>query len=160
MAVIRNEGPMDHPAVRATVEDAFGRRDEADLVDRLREDGDRAISLVAVESGRIVGHVLFSRMSAPFRALGLAPVAVALHRQRSGVGSHLIRRGLEHARAAGWQGVFVLGDPEYYRRFGFDPALASGFVCPYAGPHLMALALGPGLPTSSGEIRYAPAFSR
>jgi putative acetyltransferase len=158
--VIRNEGPMDRAGVRAIIEAVFARRDEADLVDRLREDGDCAISLVAVEGGEIVGHVLFSPMSAPFRALGLAPVAVAPHRQRSGIGGRLIRTGLEHARAAGWQGVFVRGDPDYYRRFGFDPALASGFACPYAGPHLMALALGPALPVSSGEIGYAPAFSR
>ena len=141
--VIRNEGPMDRAGVRAIIEAVFARRDEADLVDRLREDGDCAISLVAVEGGEIVGHVLFSPISAPFRALGLAPVAVAPHRQRSGIGGRLIRTGLEHARAAGWQGVFVRGDPDYYRRFGFDPALASGFACPYAGPHLMALALGP-----------------
>ena len=158
--VIRDEGPMDRAAVRAVIEAAFARPDEADLVDRLREDGDREVSLVAVEGGEIVGHVLFSKMSAPFRALGLAPVAVAPARQRSGIGSRLIRAGLERARAAGWQGVFVLGDPAYYRRFGFDPALAAGFACVYAGPHLMALALGPALPVRGGEIGYAPAFGR
>lgn len=151
---------MDRAAVRAVIEAAFAGSDEADLVDRLREGGDREMSLVAVERGGLVGHVVFSKMSAPFRALGLAPVAVAPSRQRSGVGSRLIRAGLERARAAGWQGVFVLGDPDYYRRFGFDPALAGGFVCAYAGPHLMALALGPALPASTGEIEYAAAFNR
>lgn len=158
--VIRDEEPRDRAAVRAVIEAAFARPDEADLVDRLREDGDREVSLVAVEGGAIVGHVLFSKMGAPFRALGLAPVAVAPTRQRSGIGSRLIRAGLERARAAGWQGVFVLGDPAYYRRFGFDPALAAGFACAYAGPHLMALALGPALPAGGGEIAYAPAFGR
>ena len=72
----------------------------------------------------------------------------------------MIRAGLERARSAGWRGVFVLGDPGYYRRFGFDPALAGGFASPYAGPHLMALALGPDLPARSGRIEYAPAFGR
>ena len=158
--VIRDEKPRDRAAVRAVIEDAFARPEEADLVDRLREDGDREVALVAVEGGRIVGHVLFSRMRAPFRALGLAPVAVAPDRQRLGIGSCLILAGLERARAAGWQGVFVLGNPAYYRRFGFDPALAGGFASPYAGLHLMALALGPALPASSGEIEYAPAFAR
>ena len=97
-------------------------------------------------------------MTAPFAALGLAPVAVKPERQRSGIGSELIRRGLDRARKAGWQGVFVVGDPGYYRRFGFDPALASGFRSGYAGPHLMVLALGTNLPVAEGAIEYASAF--
>ena len=158
--VIRDEGPADAPAVRALVEAAFGRPLEADLIDRLRADGDAAISLVADDGGEVVGHVLFSGMAAPFRALALAPVSVAPHRQRSGVGTRLIRAGLDRARAGGWRGVFVLGDPAYYRRFGFDPALALGFASPYAGPHLMALALGGGdLPATGGRIDHAPAFA-
>ena len=68
---IRLEAPGDYSAIRDVVTAAFGRAVEADLVDRLRAEGDSVISLVAVESGRIVGHVLFSRMIAPFRALGL-----------------------------------------------------------------------------------------
>lgn len=88
--VIRNEKPRD----RAVIEAAFARPEEADLVDRLREDGDREVALVAVEGCRIVGYVLFSRMRAPFRALGLAPVAVVPDRQRSGGGSGLIHAGL------------------------------------------------------------------
>ena len=160
MVMIRNERPTDGTAVRGVVEAAFARPDEARLVERLRADGDCEISLVAVENGRIVGHVLFSRMIAPFRALSLAPVAVAPNRQRSGIGSRLIGAGLERARGAGWHGVFVLGDPNYYRRFGFDPALARGFSSPYAGPQLMALALGPALPVRSGAIEHASAFSR
>ncbi|MGB8843415.1 MAG: hypothetical protein WCC64_20355 [Aliidongia sp.] len=55
--------------------------------------------------------------------------------------------------------VFVLGDPVYYRRFGFDPMLASGFASPYAGPYLMALGLTQPLPSLSGKIDYAPAFA-
>ena len=55
-------------------------------------------------------------------------------------------------------GVFVLGDPKFYSRFGFDPDLAGGFMCRYSGPHLMALALGRELPATEGVIEYAPAF--
>jgi putative acetyltransferase len=81
-------------------------------------------------------------------------------RQRTGIGSLLIRDGLARSRAAAWVGVFVLGDPAYYRRFGFRAERASGFASPYAGPHLMALALGRGdLPARRGSIRYAPAFA-
>jgi putative acetyltransferase len=158
--VIRDEGPADAPAVRAVVEAAFGRPLEADLIDRLRQDGDAAISLVAVDGGEVVGQVLFSGMAAPCPALALAPVSVAPHRQRSGVGTRLIRAGLDRAGEGGWRGVFVLGDPAYYRRFGFDPAVARGFASAYAGPHLMALALGGGdLPATGGRIDYAPAFA-
>ena len=116
------------------------------------------ISLVAVEGIEIVGHILFSRITAPFRALGLGPVSVKPSRQRAGIGSLLIRTGLDQAREARWQGVLVLGDPKFYSRFRFDPDLASGFMCHYSGPHFMALALGRGLPTREGYIEYASAF--
>jgi putative acetyltransferase len=90
--------------------------------------------------------------------LGLAPVAVGEAWRRRGIAAALIGAGLDRARAEGWRGVVVLGDPAYYRRFGFDPALAAGFVSPYAGPHLMALALGPGGLPSGGPLDYARAF--
>ena len=155
---IRDEAPADRAGIRALVMAAFGGRQEADLVDRLRAEGDAEIALVAVDGARIVGHVLFSPMTAPFRALGLAPVSVLPDRQGRGIGASLIRAGLERAAPGGWQGVFVLGEPAYYRRFGFDPALASGFASPYAGPYLMALALGGSLPATAGKVDYAPAF--
>lgn len=117
------------------------------------------IALVGVELGTVVGHVLLSRMVAPFRALGLAPVAVAPSRQREGIGSALIHAALREAGKDGWQGVFVLGDPAFYCRFGFASALASGFTSVYAGPYLMALALDPPLPVTTGMIDYAPAFA-
>jgi len=158
VVAIRPEEPADRSAIRAVVTAAFGRAVEAELVDRLRDDGGSVISLVAVEDGRIVGHVLFSRMTAPFRALGLGPVCVAPDRQRSGIGSRLIRAGLDRAARDGWQAVFVLGEPAFYHRFGFDPDLARGFSSPYAGPYLMALALDGPLPVTKGRIGYAAAF--
>jgi putative acetyltransferase len=157
--LIRTEQTDDRRAIHEVVESAFRRKDEADLVDRLRNDGDGVISLVAAEDIEIVGHVLLSKMTAPFRALGLAPVSVRPHRQRSGIGSQLIRSALEQAKAQRWQAVFVLGDPRYYGRFGFAAALASGFKSPYAGPYLMALTLGADLPVTEGSIDYAPAFA-
>jgi putative acetyltransferase len=138
---------------------AFPTDAEARLVDNLRKNGDLEISLVAVIDEKIVGHVAFSRMTAPFRALGLAPVAVLPLHQRQGIGAALIRAGLERAKASGWNGVFVLGDNAYYERFGFRAELATGFSCRFAGPHFMALALsGDALPQSHGEVSYAAAF--
>ncbi len=129
-------------------------------MDFIRADGDNVFSLVACEDDTILGHVMFSRMKAPFKALGLAPVSVMPERQRTGIGADLIAAGLRCAREEGWQGVFVLGEPDYYRRFGFDASLAAGFASPYAGSYLMALALTGSLPALSGDIEYAPAFTR
>jgi putative acetyltransferase len=156
---IRLETQADLAAIHALNCAAFGQPMEADLVDRLRAEGDAVLSLVAVEHGEIVGHILFSRMEAPFRALALTPVAVLPPRQRKAIGAALIREGLARAEAAGWQGVFVLGEPAYYRRFGFSAEQAVGFASPYAGPYFMALPLGDALPASSGEIAHAPAFA-
>ena len=155
---LRQEEPGDRRAIRDVVIAAFGRRDEAELVDRLRADGDAVLSLVAVEDRRLVGHLLLSRMIAPFRALALAPVAVRPDRQRCGIGSRLVRTGLARAAKDGWQGVVVLGDPGYYRRFGFDPDAAAPFRSPFAGPFLMVAALDGPLPATDGEITHAPAF--
>jgi putative acetyltransferase len=157
--MIRGEESTDGPAVRAIVAAAFRRRDEADLVDRLRADGDAIRSLVAFDRTEVVGHVVFSKVVAPFRAVALGPVAVRPDHQRVGIGSRLIRAGLEQSRAEGWQGVFVLGDPAYYQRFGFDPGAAAAFTSPYAGPHFMVLALDARLPVTEGVIEYAPAFA-
>lgn len=156
--VIRAERADDREAVRAVTAAAFESVAEADLVERLHADGDAEIALVAEAEGRLVGHILFSRMAAPFRALGLAPVSVAPERQGNGIGSALIRAGLARAREQGWEAVFVLGDPAYYGRFGFTAAAAGPFRCAYSGPHLMALPLGTAMP-AGGDIAYAPAFA-
>ncbi len=155
---IRFEIETDFPNVRDLHLSAFPSAEEGDLVDALRAGGDAVLSLVADDQG-VVGHVMFSCMKAPFRALGLAPVAVLADWRRQGVADGLIRAGLGHAKKAGWEAVFVLGSPDYYTRFGFDVALAAGFQSPYAGPYLMVLALqNGGLPATSGEVSYAPAF--
>jgi putative acetyltransferase len=107
--LIRAEEPTDIADIRNVVEEAFPKPLEAWLVDQLRADGSSVISLVAVDGGKIVGHVQFSNMVAPFRALGLGPVSVMPYRQRSGIGSQMVRAGLKHAADAGWEGVFVLG---------------------------------------------------
>jgi putative acetyltransferase len=158
--IVRSETPADIAAIRAIEEAAFPQSVEAKLVDDLRDAGDSVLSLVAVEHKTIIGHAMFSRLQAPFPALALAPVAVLPDRQRMGVGSRLIREGIACSEAAGWLGIFVLGDPAFYGRFGFDAGKASGFTSPYAGPHWMALSLGSSeLPATAGSIQHAPAFA-
>ena len=157
--IIRDARPDDAPAIRNLVATAFGRVAEAVLVDSLVRDRDAEIALVVESRGLLVGHVLLSRMTAPFRALALAPVSVAPQHQSHGVGSAMVREAIDAARAAGWEAIFVLGAPAYYTRFGFDPAPAAGFASPYAGPAFMALGLQGPLPVLTGELRHARAFA-
>ncbi|WP_065750767.1 GNAT family N-acetyltransferase [Bradyrhizobium paxllaeri] len=159
--IVRSETPEDIAAIRIVQEVAFGQPAEAQLVDDLCAAGDAVFSLVAVDHGTVVGHVLFSRMTAPFPALALAPVAVLPEYRRTGFASRLIRQGIARSEADGWRGIFVLGDPVFYRRFGFDAGKASGFISPYAGPHLMVMPLGGNeLPADRGVIEHAPAFAK
>lgn len=157
--IVRAEEPTDIAGIRNVVEEAFPKPLEARLVDQLRADGNSVISLVAVDDGKIVGHVQFSNMIAPFRALGLGPVSVVPYRQRSGIGTQMIRAGLKYAADAGWEGVFVLGNPEYYRGFGFSPERARGFESPYSGAHFMLLTLNSNRALTMGKVGYAPAFA-
>src|SRR5215475_7246849 len=156
--IIREEAPNDRPQISQVVRAAFGRMAEAHLVEQLRAEGDSVNALVAVEQTQIIGHVMLSKMAAPFKALGLGPVSVRPDRQRSGVGSALIREALSQAREGGWDAVFVLGDQSFYRPFGFDPERAGSFTCLYAGPHLMVLFMNNDLPRT-GTIDYASAFA-
>jgi putative acetyltransferase len=158
--MIRAETPDDTKDIRRVIVAAFGRAEEATLVEQLRAAGDLVVSLVAVDGPRLIGHVAFSRMSAPFRALGLGPVAVDPKHQRRGIGERLIREGLSCAKSGAFDGIFVLGDPRYYQRFGFAATRAAGFSSPYAGPHFMALELSIPLPVLDGSVEYAPAFGR
>jgi putative acetyltransferase len=154
--IIRSETVNDHDAIREIHRLAFGRPAEAQLVDDLRQSGDAVISLVAERDSRIVGHVLFSQLRGPMKALGLAPVAVHPSFQKQAIGSALIREGLFQSKKDGWMCVFVLGDPAYYGRFGFRAESAVGYVSPYSGPHFMALPFSE-VP-KTGEIVYPEPF--
>jgi putative acetyltransferase len=154
---IRAEQPADRVAIHAVVEAAFGQADEADLVDALRDGGHAFASLVTEEADRVIGHVMLSKMQAPFHTVGLAPVSVVPDRQSTGVGSALIIEAIRLAREAGYTAIFVLGDQAYYSRFGFEVEAAAGFTSPYAGSHFAVLALQP-LPVMTGTVAYAPPF--
>jgi putative acetyltransferase len=138
---------------------------EAKLVNRLRK-GPSTISLVAIKAEQIVGHIFFSpveitySMSHPFM-LGLAPIAVRPDYQKQGIGSLLIRQGLEQCIQLGCKAVFVLGDPNYYARFGFIPAKENGLRCEYAesDESFMVLELVRGtLNGCNGTVKYRSEF--
>ena len=143
---------------------AFGRPDEADLVASLRVEGVVLASLVAESESRIVGHILFSRMSIEtgansIPAAALAPVSVLPEYQRQGVGGRLISVGLEFLRDRGERIAIVLGHPEYYRRFGFTCENAGFLESPFPPEAFMAMELSRGaLDGIRGRVRYPAAF--
>lgn len=160
--IIRREAAEDVAAIRKVICSAFGCDDEADLVDRLRADGDLILSLVAEQDGQIIGHVAFSRLSITndsdvTSGVSLAPVGVLPEMQRKGIGRALIEAGHDQLRHAGETVVFVLGDPAYYSRFGYSANGADAFDCPYAGPYFQWLRLSSQAP-AAGVVAYAPAF--
>ncbi len=167
--VIRERTAADDDAIRRLNDAAFGGPDESRLVEDLRAAGLAAVELVAVEGTAVegttvVGHILFSPLAVThgkktIRALALAPMSVRPGRQRRGIGSTLVRAGLDLAKVRDWQAVFVLGHPDFYPRFGFSAALANVFKAPFAGDAFMALEIVPGaLAGGGGIVSYPPAF--
>lgn len=153
--IIRDESAEDIDAIWSVVRDAFQSEVEADLASSLRADGDAVISVVADDDGKIIGHVMASRLSAPEGCVTISPVSVATDRQGEGVGSALMRETIERVRAGGWLAIFLLGNPAYYGRFGFTAAAADRYVTSYPKRNFMALELVPGslanLPTPYTE---------
>jgi putative acetyltransferase len=163
--VTRLEETADEAAVHALNAAAFPTSAEADLVDALRARARPIVSLVAVEGSTVVGHILFSPVSLAGLderfLMGLAPMAIAPARQRRGIGSQLVRAGLQACGNLGCGAVVVLGHPDYYPRFGFMTAARRGLMCEYDAPDdaFMVLELRQGyLDGAVGMIRYHPAF--
>lgn len=166
-AEIRSEETRDRRVVRAVNELAFGRPDEALLVDALRE-SPGSVSLIAAIDGRIVGHILFTlvridRTVPGQTAAGLGPLAVHPEFQRRGVGAALVRAGLDASRLQRRALAFVLGNPAFYSRFGFVPAHTKGlqFERPAPADAFMVAELYPDASRHFGGIvRYDAAFGR
>jgi len=159
--LVRPPKPKDFPAIHAVEAAAFGREDEARIVETVRAEGAALIELVAEEDGQIVGHILFSRMTCePMKRIaGLAPVAVAPDAQGRGWGQALCRAGIEELRRMGADAVVVLGHVDYYPRFGFSRAAAKLIASPYAHlPAFMALELVPGALAAPIKVDYPRAF--
>ena len=162
---IRPETPADYRATHEVLVAAFSTPLEANLVDALRKAGHLCASLVAVENGIVVGHISFSPVTTeiPVAANGiaLAPVAVIPAFERRGIGSALIRQGLQACREKHYGWAVLLGDPGYYRRFGFERASRFGLGNEYGvDEEFMAVEILPGcLPRDCGVVSYAREFT-
>ena len=160
--LIRRDTPADTEAIGRLITEAFAtaRRSsghEAAIVAALRASDALTLSLVAEDQGKIIGYVAFSPIvvdDAMVSWFGLGPVSVLPPRQRQGIGVALIERGLSNLRDASAKGCVVLGDPNYYGKFGFrnDPGLRYGET----GIHFQRLVFVD--PVPKGEVRYHIAF--
>lgn len=161
--IIRVETSADVPTIRSVVTTAFldaehGSGNEAQIIDALREDGALSVSLVADDAVDVVGHAAFSPVVVGGRDInwyGLGPVAVLPNKRRKGVAESLITAGLERIKKLGAEGCVVLGDPHYYRRFGFnsDPELCFADVPPEYFQRVVFTGQPP-----KGMVEYHPAF--
>ncbi len=163
---IRHEQQADFKQIYAVNEAAFERHEEAKLVNLLRDKVAGCLSLVALESDEVVGHIMFSPVCIDGVTgklfYGLAPMAVLPSYQNKGIGSSLVEAGLDECRKLGGAGVFVLGHPNYYPRFGFTSSSQFNIKSEYDVPEdvFMALELQTdSLDKLNGIVKYNEVFA-
>jgi putative acetyltransferase len=168
MVEIRREEPEDIRQIYSVNEQAFDGPAEARIVDALREKCPDTLSLVAEDEGEIVGHIFFSPVSIEWsgtviKGMGLAPMAVRPDRQRQGIGSRLVRTGLEILEEQGCTYIIVLGHPVFYPRFGFESASKYNLTCQWEGVPDEAFMIVVNDPSSllgvKGVARYRDEFN-
>jgi len=164
--IIREESEQDMAQVFVLNQAAFETDAEAQLVDAMRAQIHGVISLVAVEGDQVLGHIMFSPVTvgggSEVKIYGLAPMAVDPAVQKQGIGSALVKAGLEYCKSHQVEAVVVLGHSAYYPRFGFKTAADFGLDCEYEVPSevFMAQALNPGsLNVVEGVVKYHPVFA-
>jgi len=166
LLVIRPETCEDEAVIRHVNEEAFGQKEEGELIEKLRNRGILTLSLVAVEDSEIVGHIAFTPAEveseySSFEVIALAPMAVLPAYQRKGIGSQLVLAGLKDCLRLGHEIIVVLGHPDYYPRFGFVPAKPRGLECEFEVPDeaWMILELREGvLAGHTGTVKFQPEF--
>jgi putative acetyltransferase len=168
---VRPEIRADERAISEIHRLAFGGDGEAKLVEALRETESYipALSLVALQGGRVMGHVLFTNVElvpdddangGPRPILSLAPLAVHPEVQKQGIGRTLVESGLRRASTRIEPLVVVLGHPEYYPKFGFVPAAQYEIRNPFPtdDSHYMARRMPAYRPAGPATVRYPPEF--
>jgi putative acetyltransferase len=162
--IIRPETPGDHAVIREILIAAFANHPHSHqtehlIVEGLRADNALTASLVAEVDGDVVGQIAFSPVKIGGKDhgwLALGPIAVFPSFQKQGIGQALVNEGLEAIRKLGAQGCVLVGDPAFYRRFGFEhnPALRMEGV---PSEVLLCLPMCEDMP--EGDLKHHPAFS-
>lgn len=159
--IIRPAIENDADQIDAILRAAFETGVEADLTKALRASGDARLEDVALDGDVIVGCNMLSVLDAPEKCLGLGPIAVTPERQGQGIGGALVRASIKAARDGGWRAIFLLGNPDYYGRFGFSAANAAPFKSAYPPAYMQALPLFDGALDGIGdEMIYAEPFRK
>ena len=160
---IREEQAGDLASIREVNRRAFGQDLEANIVDALRKNGAAQLSLAASVDGRIVGHIMFSPAGiGSVTGVALGPMAVLPELQRQGIGSRLVEAGIGELQRAGCPFIVVVGHPEFYLRFGFEPARSRDIRCEWNVPDevFMVLVLDEARVRGlKGVATYRPEFS-
>lgn len=165
---IRQETSEDHHTVYEINHLAFGQENESRLIEKIRK-GETFVpelSLVAEEDGKVIGHILFSKVKIKgkktYESLALAPMSVHPDFQKKGIGSQLITIGLQKVKELNFEHVIVLGHKDYYPKFGFQKASTWNIRCPFEVPDevFMAIELVEGsLKNKEGTVEYPPVFT-
>jgi len=167
MILIREEKKQDIEVIRQVNNEAFGQPQEAGIVDKLRNNCNPFLSFVAELDSKVVGHILFTPViietsKGTVKGMGLAPMAVLPEYQKQGIGSKLVRKGLEKLEEIRCPFVIVLGHSEYYPRFGFVPASHYGIRSEWKVPDeaFMIIVFDKSkLDGISGVAKYQPEFA-
>jgi len=169
MVSIRQEQPEDIAAIHNINETAFGQPAEAGIVDSIRSACQDTVSIVAVDDDHVVGHIFFSPVTVSgensnLHGMGLAPMAVLPERQNQGIGSMLVKAGIEAMRNRNCPFIIVLGHPAYYPRFGFGNASEHGLSCQWEGVpdevFMVQILDAECMVDVSGTVRYRDEFDQ
>ncbi len=161
---VRPENPSNSEVISRVISSAFknhlhSNQKEPDIVSQLRDSSVLTVSLVAVYEGKVIGHIAFSPVKINSNECfwyGLAPVSVSPEYQKSGVGSQLINTGIDAIKAQGAEGCVLLGEPEYYKRFGFE-AVSSLVLEGVPPEYFLASRFKNNIP--EGKVEYHQAFA-
>lgn len=164
--LIRVEIPVDAPGIDRLLRETFPTSAEAELVHQLREEGLLTLGLVATDDeGGVVGYAAFSPVTLfgeELQWVALAPLAVNSDYQHQGIGGQLVSEGLDTLNEFGYAALFVLGDPDYYARFGFTAAAQYQLSCRWPGTEqaFQVYPLTDSTPVSGGTVEYSTPFNR
>ena len=160
--IVRAELPFDYKKIKEINDKAFNQEIEGKLVDKLREANCDIISLVAVFDNQVVGHIMFSpvEINNEVVGMGLAPIAVIPEFQNKGIGSELIKAGIEEVKKRNYSLIVVIGHAEYYSHFGFIPASKCGLKSEYDVPNEIFMALNFNeTKWNNALVKYRPEFA-